>query len=146
LLAQLRIPQNAGQRGSCARLESLPMHPVLKGLIAAAAIAILVVVFRAQSASTEYAGWENYGSAEVSGFSVEALESAKEQARETPAEPWIAFQLAFRLYETGGKSNLDRARQVASDSISRYPDHPANPWLQQLVHAAESFAAVPDKA
>jgi hypothetical protein len=122
------------------------MHPAFKVLLAGAVIAILVVVFRSQSQSAEHAGWKTYGTAEEKGFTVEALEAARDEAKDSSAEPWIAYKLVLKLYEAGGRSNLSRAQGVARETMDRFPGHPTLPWLQRLLHAAESFATVPDKA
>jgi hypothetical protein len=121
------------------------MHPALKALIAVTVIAIIIVVYRSQSQADEQSGWAQYGAAEAKGMSVEALESARDQAKGTSAEPWIAYELAMKLCTTGGHSNLDRSKQIAQETLSNYPDHPVAEWLKKLVAVADSFAGVPDK-
>ena len=121
------------------------MPAIVKALIVITVVAIGFVIYSTQSQEADMAGWASYGTAEAQGYTLDSLEAARDQARDTPAEPWIAFQLASKLYESGGKTDLDRARQVAQDAITRFPDHPAAPWLRKLVAASESLAGVPDK-
>ncbi|MEO8453102.1 MAG: hypothetical protein ABI647_25150 [Gemmatimonadota bacterium] len=126
--------------------ESGAVHPLFKALIVAAVIAIAIVVFRSQSQADEQSGWAQYGAAEAQGLTVESLESARDQTRGTTAEPWIAYQLAVKLYESGGPGNFDRSKQVAQEALSAFPEHPIAERLRHLIAVVGSYAGMPDKA
>jgi hypothetical protein len=121
------------------------VHPVFKVLLVAAALAIVVVVVRHQGQADEQSGWAQYGTAEAQGLTVEALEAAREQTRDTSAEPWIAYQLAIKLYAAGGRTNFDRSKQIAQEALGKYPDHPSASHLRRLIEVVDSYSTVPDK-
>jgi hypothetical protein len=118
-------------------MNSIPVG--LRWVIGAALLAVVVLVIREQRESSKAAGWEALATAERAGETPEALQTALQTAKDTPAEPWIAFALAESLYEQGGRDNLDRARSIARETLSRYADHPAAPSLERVAAAADSF-------
>lgn len=122
------------------------MHPAIKLLVAGAVIAIVIVIFQSQRQEDEQSGWIQYGTAEAQSLDVAALEAARDQTHGTSAEPWVAYQLALKLWEAGGRTNLDRSRQIAQEALDRFPDHPAAARFRRLVEVVESYAGVPDKA
>jgi len=122
------------------------MHPLFKILLVAAVLAIVVVVFQSQRQDENQSGWAQYGAAVTQGLTLEALESARDQTRGTSAEPWVAYQLAVKLYESGSRANLDRSKQLTQDTLGQFPAHPSVPWLRRLLAVTDSYAGVPDKA
>jgi hypothetical protein len=115
------------------------MHPVLKVMIAATVIIITVVVIQSRRGSAEEQAWGHYAAARAQGLTVEALETARDQVRGTTAEPWVDYQLALKLYDTGGRENFERSRQVAQEALDRHPDHAAAELLRTLIDALETF-------
>ncbi len=122
------------------------MHPLFKVLIVAAVLAIIAVIYQSQQQADDQSGWSQYGVAEAQGFTVEALEAAQDQTHGTSAEPWIAYQLAVKLYESGGRANLDRSLQLAKETLRMFPDHPIAERLRNLIQMTDSYAGVADAA
>jgi len=112
--------------------------PWIKIGIAVAVLAVVGVIVVSQRQQADEAGWAELAAARQEG-SVEALEDARETARGTSAEPWINFHLTMALYEAGGSSDLQRAIQVAEESISDHPDHVATGFLRNQLPALESY-------
>lgn len=106
--------------------------------IAVALLAVVAVIITTQMNQADEAGWAELAAARQEG-SVEALETARETARGTSAEAWINFHLAMALYSSGTSSDLQRAIQVANESISDYPDHAATGFLRDQLPALESY-------
>ena len=116
-----------------------PMHPMLKVLVAVTVVAIAVVVIQSQRTVAEQQAWGRFAEAREQGLSVESLETARDQVRGTSAEPWVDYQLALKLYDTGGTENFERARQVAQEAIDRHSGHATSELLRKLIVALESF-------
>lgn len=122
-------------------MKNIPI--ALRYVIGAALLAVVVLFVREHRESTRAAGWDALASAERAGDTPEALETALKSAKDTPAEPWIAFALAERLYSQGGRENFDRARSIALSTLEHYADHPAAPSLRRVADAADSFLKLP---
>jgi hypothetical protein len=114
----------------------------LKVLLGLAIVAVVVVVLMEQRASSHEAGWEALSTAQRAGDTVESLETAAQAARGTDAEPWVDFLLARRLYDAGGKEQLDRARSVAQQALDRHPDSAAAAHLSRVIAAVDSLAQI----
>lgn len=108
-----------------------------KALIALAVVGILFVVVREQMESSRNDAWAALAKARADGFSIEALESARDEVRGTEVEPWCGFYLASELYSAG--EDLARARQVAQETLDQHGDHATAPMLQDLLAALTSY-------
>jgi hypothetical protein len=122
-------------------MKNIPI--ALRYVIGAALIAVIVLFVRERREASRAAGWDALATAERANETPEALEIALQSAKDTPAEPWIAFALAERLYEQGGRENFDRAKSIALSTLERYADHPAAPCLRRVADAADSFLKLP---
>jgi cytochrome c-type biogenesis protein CcmH/NrfG len=118
-------------------MKNIPI--ALRFVIGAAIIAVVVLLVQAHRDAANAAGWDALTTADRASDTPEALQSALEAARDTPAEPWIAFQLAERLYAQGGRENMDRAKSVAQSALDRFADHPVAPSLKRVIESADSF-------
>lgn len=108
-----------------------------RALLALAVAGILIVVVRHQLQAGENAAWANLAKARSAGFTVDALENARDQVRGSDAEPWCAFYLATELYSSD--TDLDRAEQVAQETLERFGDHATAPMFQDLLDALASY-------
>ena len=118
-------------------MNKIPL--ALKVLLGLAIVAVVVVVLLEQRASSHEAGWDALSVAQRAGGTVESLETASQAARGTDAEPWVDFLLARRLYDAGGKDQLDRARSVAQQALDRHPDSAAAAHLTRVIAAVDSI-------
>lgn len=118
-------------------MKNIPIGVKIIIIVALAAVAIVVV--QQQRAAAREAGWEALAAAANAGGTVEALESAAQAAKDTAAEPWVAFLLARKLYDDGGAPQLERARLVAQQALDRYPEHAAAAHLARIIAAVDSM-------
>jgi len=115
------------------------MSPLIRGTLLAACIAIVgVVVYHQFFKTSADQSWETLGVA-LKSDTVQAFEAAKDQATGGPAAPWIDYELAMRLYDLGGRENLERSKQVAQAAVDEHPEHVTAPWLRQLIAAIQSY-------
>ncbi|MCB9898048.1 MAG: hypothetical protein H6825_08595 [Planctomycetes bacterium] len=117
------------------------MNPWIKILLAASGVAVVFIVINAMHHASEDAAWTHLAMARADGNSIEALETARDSAADTVAEPWISYFLAMQLYQAGEPDQLQRARQIASDLKAEHPDHALVPYLDRLIAAIDSYSA-----
>jgi hypothetical protein len=118
-------------------MKNIPI--ALRYILGAAVLAVIVLGIQAWRESAKAAGWDALAEADRKNDTPDALAEALRLAKDTPAEPWVAFTLASRLYEQGGHDNMDRAHTVAQQALDRYPEHPAAPSLKRVVETTDSF-------
>ena len=119
------------------------MSPLIRGILLATCVAIVgVVVYQQFFQTSAEQSWETLGVA-LKSDSVQALEAAKDQVGGGPAAPWIDYELAMRLYDLGGRENLERSKQVAQAAVEEHPDHVTAPWLRQLITAIQTYEGSP---
>jgi predicted amidohydrolase len=116
------------------------VNPWIKVLLLATGVAVVVIIITATQRAADDAAWTHLARARALGNTVEALEAARTDAQGTVAEPWISYYLAMALYEAGGPEDLLEARQVASESRSKHPEHSTAAFLERLVAALDSYA------
>ena len=114
------------------------MNPMVKGAVAVGLVAIICLVVQSQMAAAESAQWDHLAEARAAGFTVEALEDARAQAEGTDVEPWCSFYLAMELYKDG--EDLDRARQIAAESVEKFKNHATTPMLAALLEALKTYS------
>ncbi len=115
------------------------MSKGIRLLLAVSVAAVIVVVVRYQLAASTGAGWDELFAATSSGATVESLEAARVKAESTEAMPWLDYQLAVMLFDKGDAGSLERARQLAEQSVARNPSHATTPWMRKLLQAVDSF-------
>jgi len=108
-----------------------------RALLAFAVIGVLFVVIQHQMQASENAAWASLATARASGFTIDALEDARDEVRGSGAEPWCSYYLATELYSSG--DDLDRAEQVARETLDQYGDHATAPMFQDLLDALASY-------
>jgi hypothetical protein len=121
-------------------MSPILQHPLARIGAAVVVLAIVAVVVQHQMQTSTSTSWQTLASAEAGGSTVEALEDARAQAHDSPAGPWIDYQLAVKLFDRGEEGDFDRARQVAQEALARIPaDHATRPWLEDLIAAIGSY-------
>lgn len=115
------------------------MHPLVKSSLAIVVVSTVVIIYMAYSGAAREEAWAHLAEARSQGMTVEALETARADAAGTDAEPWIAYHLAMQLWEEGDDGKLSKAREVASQSVADFPDHPTTPYLVDLVAALDTY-------
>ena len=119
-------------------MKNIPL--ALEIVLGLAIASVIAVVFFQQRESSQAAGWDALATAERAGATPEALETASQSARGTPAEAWVDFLLARKLFDAGGKDQLERARLIAQQALDRHPDAQVASCLSHLVAAIDSYA------
>jgi len=115
------------------------MNPWIRLAIIVAVAATIMVAIQEWRVSATMAAWDQLAAARVGESPVASLESAREAADGTDAEPWAAFDLTMALYREGTRADLQRAAQVARATVEEYPDHAASRLLQDVLPALESY-------
>ncbi len=118
-------------------MKNLPIG--VKILIGIAVVAVAIVVIQQQRAASEQNAWEALAKALQAGSTVEALEAASQATKDSAAEPWTAFFLARKLYDSGETAQFERARLVAQQALDRYPEHAAAAHLARIIAAVDSL-------
>lgn len=117
------------------------MNRWMQAAAAITVIAIAVVVFIEYREGNESAAWTRLGEARAQEDLVAALESAREAASGTSAEPWTAFDLTMALYEGGSAEEMERASQVARATIDKNANDAVSELLESIMPALESYSA-----
>ena len=107
-------------------------------------VGITVVLVRQSRSSIAKAGWNRFADARSQGMSVASLDAARDQAKGSPAEPWINFELALILYEHGTPSDFERALQIIADSESDSVTPTVANSLRELRAAITTFLHQPE--
>src|SRR5262249_11576779 len=115
------------------------MRLALRVLVVLALATLVGIIFQQRREAAERAGWDHFAEAHDQGMTVAALETAKDQAKGSPAEPWLNFELALKLYEQGTSADLERASQIAKEAESQFSSHPAGEACRKLQAAISSF-------
>ncbi len=115
------------------------MNQWIRLAIVVAVAAVIIVAIQEMRAGSEMSAWDDLAEARVGEDSVAALESAREAADGTSAEPWAAFDLTMALYREGTPADLQRAAQVARAVVDEHPDHAVAGLLRDVLPALESY-------
>ena len=108
-------------------------------VVLVAVVALAVVLIRQHRAAADRQGWDRLADAREQGMSVESLNTARDEAAGSPAEPWIDLELALKLYDQGTPADLERALQITTESLAKFQNHPVAAGLTRLKSAINSF-------
>ena len=115
------------------------MNRWIQAAVGLAVLAIIFVLISETRAAGERDAWAAVALARFEEDPIPAMESAREAAAGTPAEPWASYELAMMLYDEGGASELQRAAQVAESTIAEHPNHAVTGLLQKLLGALKTY-------
>jgi len=115
------------------------MNRWIQAAVGLAVLAMIGVLISETRTAAVNDAWSALALARLDEDPIPALESAREAADGTSAEPWASFELAMMLYDDGGAEERQRAEQVAQATITEHPDHAVAPLLQKLLTALNTY-------